>query len=45
MDRGAWWATIHGVSKVQTQRVTKHSTAAMGYSPGTPEISFTIFGN
>ena len=44
MDRGAWWATVHGVSKAQT-RVTKHSTAAMGYSPGTPEISFTIFGN
>ena len=23
MDRGAWWATVHGVSKNQTQLMTK----------------------
>ena len=27
MNRGAWWATVHGVAKSWTQRVTKHSTA------------------
>ena len=33
LDRAAWWATVHGVSKIQTQTgvrhdwVTKHSTA------------------
>ena len=24
MDRGAWWATIHGVSKSQTQLGDEH---------------------
>ena len=23
MDRGAWWATVHGVTKSQTRRVTE----------------------
>ena len=23
MDRGAWWATVHGVAKNQTQLMTK----------------------
>ena len=22
MDRGAWWATVHGIAKSQTQKVT-----------------------
>jgi len=26
MDRGAWWATVHGVAKSQTWWLTKHST-------------------
>ena len=26
MDRGAWWATVKGVAKCQTQRATKHHT-------------------
>ena len=26
MDRGAWQATVHGVTKSQTRPVTKHST-------------------
>ena len=25
MDRGAWWATVHGVSRSQTQLNTQHS--------------------
>ena len=25
MDRGAWWATVHGVTKSRTQ-LSKHST-------------------
>ena len=25
MDRGAWWATVHGVAKSQTWRATKHT--------------------
>jgi len=27
MDKGAWWATVHGVAKVGHDWVTKHSTA------------------
>ena len=27
MDRGAWWATVHGIAKSQTWWATKHSTA------------------
>ena len=27
LNRGAWWATVHGVTKSQT-RLTKHSTAS-----------------
>ena len=26
MDRGAWWATVHGVTKNQTDWPTQHST-------------------
>ena len=26
MDRGAWWATVHGVQRVRHDWVTKHST-------------------
>ena len=31
MDRGAWWATVHGVTKSQTQLSDKaqHSTALL----------------
>ena len=25
MDRGAWWATVHGVIKSQTQLSSKHT--------------------
>ena len=24
MDRGAWWATVHGVAKSQTQMTGQH---------------------
>ena len=27
MDRGAWWATVHGVAKSRTQLSSKHRTA------------------
>ena len=27
VDRGAWWATVHGVAKSQTRLNIKHSTA------------------
>ena len=27
MDRGAWWAAVHGVTKSLTDGATKHSTA------------------
>ena len=26
MDRGAWWATVHGVAKSRTQLSTHHRT-------------------
>ena len=25
MDRGAWWSTVHGVTKNQTQLNTQHT--------------------
>ena len=25
MDRGAWWATVHGVAKSQTDQLSTHS--------------------
>ena len=25
MDRGAWWATVHGVAKSHTTEVTEHT--------------------
>ena len=28
MDRGAWWATVHGVAKSWTQQVTEHAREA-----------------
>ena len=30
MDRGAWWAAVHGVTKVGHDSATKHSTAQHG---------------
>ena len=29
MDRGAWWATVHGVAKNQTQLSDWHSTHSL----------------
>ena len=23
-DRGAWWATVHGIAKIRTQLMTEH---------------------
>ena len=40
MDRGAWWATFHGVSKSQTQLSTRHNVinvySCIGEGNGTP---------
>ena len=39
MDRGAWWATVHGVAKSQTQLrdQTQHSSGSgLGGGGGTP---------
>ena len=30
MDRGAWWATVHGIAKSQTQ--LKHTILLLKYS-------------
>ena len=27
MDRGAWWATVHGFAELDAIEVTEHSTA------------------
>ena len=29
MDRGAWWATVHGVGKSQTQMSDEHFGASL----------------
>ena len=35
MDRGAWWATVHGVTKSQTQlkQLNTHPTWGLGSRP------------
>ena len=30
VDRGAWWATVHGVTKSQTQLSNRANTKSMG---------------
>ena len=32
MDRGAWWATVHGVAKSQTDWATSHSRSVCIYN-------------
>ena len=32
MDRGAWWATVHGPQRVRHDSTTKHSTAYITFS-------------
>ena len=31
MDRGAWWATVHGVAKSRTQLSDFHFTSVLYY--------------
>ena len=39
MDRGAWWATVHGVTESDmTEQPTKQSTAQGGHSNTSPRI-------
>ena len=43
MDRGAWWATVHGVANSQTQLATEHAgflIVCVSYS--SVEISFLL---
>ena len=39
MDRGAWWATVHGIPKSQTQLSMSRSTSFMGSGKKDPTIS------
>ena len=32
MDRGAWWATVHGVTQVGHDRVTKQTYTEIKYN-------------
>ena len=36
MDRGAWWATVHGVAKSQTQLHFHFSLSCVGEGNGNP---------
>ena len=46
MDRGAWWATVHGISKSQTQlkRLTTHSGEQARHSPCSDETQIPVEG-
>ena len=35
MDRGAWWATVHGVARVRHDLATKPSPPMAHMQPGT----------
>ena len=39
MDRGAWWATVHGVAKSQT-RLSKHAVTAREGSPRVARVEY-----
>ena len=39
MDRGAWWATIHGVAKSRTQQSTYHRYQRLGFILGDITLS------
>ena len=41
MDRGAWWATVHGVAKSRT-RLNRLSTHTTAYLPNYPSIHLLI---
>ena len=41
MDRGAWWATVHGVPKSWTQ-LSNYKTAAEYYGTAFRKFSFII---
>ena len=38
MDRGAWWATVHGVAKSQT-RLSTHVIMLVGLSTAHPALT------
>ena len=39
MDRGAWWATVHEVTKSRNKCVTEHTYHTHTETPGLPEAS------
>ena len=39
MDRGAWWATVHGVAKSQT-RLSKYAATAREGSPKVARVEY-----
>ena len=34
IDRGAWWATVHGVTRVRHNRTTEHTYSVLFYMSG-----------
>ena len=45
MDRGAWWATVHGVAKSQTQpkRLSTHPARTQGSNLVLPHCTQTLY--
>ena len=46
MDRGAWWAAVHGISESQTRlkRLTTHSGEQGRHSPCSNETQILVEG-
>ena len=42
MDRGAWWATVHGVTKSQTRLITERAHVCSNEDPEQPPQNYQL---
>ena len=44
MDKGTWWATVHGTVKSQTQQHSHNATGKVGHDGPPENVSGTLIG-